>query len=457
MFWGREDIAMSEGVLQKRMTPSNLEAEQSVIGAMILDKGAIKIAAEILTEEDFYYRQLGAHFSAMIELETEGSAVDAITLQNRLRDKNVSPEICSDEFIVKLVERVPTSANVRYYANIVKNKSTLRKLIKVCDETSNACYTDADDLEGLLNETEKRVFEITQKRSAGDITPIGQIVMNALDMMEKASKTKGHVTGVATGFTDLDYNTTGFHPSELILIAARPAMGKTAFALNMAEYIALHDNKCVAIFSLEMPKEQLVNRFIAMDSKVDSTRIKSGNLSDADWCNVITSANAIAKSKIIIDDSAGITIQDIQAKCRKFKAESGLDIVVIDYLQLVGSRQGKNSSASRQEVVAEISKALKALARELSIPIIALSQLNRETEKRSDHIPMLSDLRESGSIEQDADMVMFIHREDAYVKDTDKKGIAEIIIAKQRNGPIGTIPLAWFPEYTRFANLEKAR
>ncbi|ADL36486.1 replicative DNA helicase DnaB2 (plasmid) [Butyrivibrio proteoclasticus B316] len=448
---------MNDENILRRIPPNNQDAEQSVIGAMIMDRAAIKTAAEILIEDDFYYRQLGIMFSTIVELEKEENAVDPVTLQNRLREKNVSLEVCSDEFIVRLVERVPTSANVKYYANIVKNKSTLRKLIKACNDAENACYTEADDVEGVLSDAEKNVLAVTQKRSAGIITPIDQIVMNSLNIMEQASKMKGHITGIATGFTDLDYSTSGFHSADLVLIAARPSMGKTAFALNIAEYMALHDNKCVAIFSLEMPKEQLVNRLIAMDSRVDSTRIKSGDLTDSDWNSVIDSAGIIAKSKFIIDDSSGITIQDIQAKCRKFKSEAGLDIVFIDYLQLVGSKQGKNSSASRQEIVAEISKALKSLARELEIPIIALSQLNREAEKRADHLPILSDLRESGSIEQDADMVMFIHREDFYNKDTEKKGVAQIIIAKQRNGPIGTVELAWLPEYTKFANLATDR
>ncbi len=448
---------MNENLIIKRIPPNNMDAEQSVVGAMIMDRAAIKAAAEILIEDDFYYRHLGKIFTTIIELEKEESAVDPVTLQNRLREKNMPPETYSDEFIVKLVERVPTSANIKYYANIVKDKSTLRKLIKVCNDAENSCYSDADDMEGILNDTEKNVLEITQKRSAGDITPIDQIVMNALNIMEQASRMNGNITGIATGFTALDYKTSGFHPADLVLIAARPSMGKTAFALNIAEYMALHDKRCVAIFSLEMPKEQLVNRLIAMDSHVDAGKIKSGSLNDLDWVNIIDSADSIGKSKIIIDDSPGITIQDIQAKCRKFKAESGLDVVFIDYLQLVGSKQSKNSSASRQEIVAEISKALKALARELEIPIIALSQLNREAEKRPDHLPILSDLRESGSIEQDADMVMFIHREDFYTKDSEKKGIAQIIIAKQRNGPIGTIDIAWLSQYTKFANLDIQR
>ena len=448
---------MSNGATYRRIPPNSQEAERSVIGAMIMDRRAIKTAGEILIEDDFYHRQLGTLFTAIVELEKEECAVDPLTLQNRLKEKNVSPEVSSNEFIAKIVDEVPTSANVKYYANIVKNKSILRKLIKVCNDAENSCYADSDNLEGILSDAERTMLEVTQKRSAGDVAPIDQIVMDALNLMEKASKTQGHVTGIATGFTDLDYMTTGFHSADLVLIAARPAMGKTAFALNIAEYMALHDNRCVAIFSLEMPRVQLVNRLIAMDSRVNSEHIKSGLMSDGDWGNVIDSAGVIGKSKIIIDDSAGITLQDIQAKCRKFKVESGLDVVFIDYLQLVGYKQGRNAPSNRQEVVAEISKALKSLARELEIPIIALSQLNRDTEKRADHIPMLSDLRESGSIEQDADMVMFIHREDAYNHDSEKKGIAQIIVAKQRNGPVGTVELAWLPEYTKFGNLEKSR
>lgn len=448
---------MSNGATYRRIPPNSREAERSVIGAMIMDRRAIKTAGEILIEDDFYHRQLGTLFTAIVELEKEECAVDPLTLQNRLKEKNVSPEVSSNEFIAKIVDEVPTSANVKYYANIVKNKSTLRKLIKVCNDAENSCYADSDNLEGILSDAERTMLEVTQKRSAGDVAPIDQIVMDALNLMEKASKTQGHVTGIATGFTDLDYMTTGFHSADLVLIAARPAMGKTAFALNIAEYMALHDNRCVAIFSLEMPRVQLVNRLIAMDSRVNSEHIKSGLMSDGDWGNVIDSAGVIGKSKIIIDDSAGITLQDIQAKCRKFKVESGLDVVFIDYLQLVGYKQGRNAPSNRQEVVAEISKSLKSLARELEIPIIALSQLNRDTEKRADHIPMLSDLRESGSIEQDADMVMFIHREDAYDHDSEKKGIAQIIVAKQRNGPVGTVELAWLPEYTKFGNLEKSR
>ncbi|WP_026517501.1 replicative DNA helicase [Butyrivibrio sp. MC2021] len=445
---------MPEEQLLKRVAPNSLEAEQSVVGAMLIDKDAIEVAAEIVNPEDFYNRQLGTLFETMVELNREGSAVDVVTLQNRLREKNVPPQVSSVEYIGELVSAVPTSANVKYYAQIVADKSTLRKLIKVSEDTINNCYTNQEDIEGLLNDVEKDVFKITQKRSAGDFVSIDQVVMNALNSIEMASKMKGNVTGLSTGFLDLDYKTAGFHPSELILIAARPAMGKTAFVLNIAEHMAFHDGKCIAIFSLEMSKEQLVNRLLAMESHVDSQHIRTGNMSDMDWEKLIESADVVGASKLIIDDTPGITIQELRSKCRKYKMEFGLNLIMIDYLQLMSGGGGK-SSESRQQEISEISRSLKALARELDVPVIALSQLSRAVESRPDHRPMLSDLRESGAIEQDADMVMFIYRDDYYNKDSEKKGVAEIIIAKQRSGPIGTIDLLWLPEYTKFANMER--
>ena len=446
---------MPEEQLLKRVAPNSLEAEQSVVGAMLIDKDAIEVAAEIVNPEDFYNRQLGTLFETMVELNREGSAVDVVTLQNRLREKNVPPQVSSVEYIGELVSAVPTSANVKYYAQIVADKSTLRKLIKVSEDTINNCYTNQEDIEGLLNDVEKDVFKITQKRSAGDFVSIDQVVMNALNSIEMASKMKGNVTGLSTGFLDLDYKTAGFHPSELILIAARPAMGKTAFVLNIAEHMAFHDGKCIAIFSLEMSKEQLVNRLLAMESHVDSQHIRTGNMSDMDWEKLIESADVVGGSKLIIDDTPGITIQELRSKCRKYKMEFGLNLIMIDYLQLMSGGGGK-SSESRQQEISEISRSLKALARELDVPVIALSQLSRAVESRPDHRPMLSDLRESGAIEQDADMVMFIYRDDYYNKDSEKKGVAEIIIAKQRSGPIGTIDLLWLPEYTKFANMERS-
>lgn len=446
---------MPEEQLLKRVAPNSLEAEQSVVGAMLMDKDAIEIASEIVGPDDFYNRQLGTLFETMVELSREGSAVDVVTLQNRLREKNVPPQVSSVEFIGELVSAVPTSANVKYYAQIVADKSTLRKLIKVSEETINNCYTGQEDMEGLLNDVEKDIFKITQKRGAGDFVSIDQVVMNTLNSIEIASKMKGNVTGLSTGFLDLDYKTAGFHPSELILIAARPAMGKTAFVLNIAEHMAFHDGKCIAIFSLEMSKEQLVQRLLAMESHVDSQHIRTGNMSDMDWEKLIESADVVGGSKLIIDDTPGITIQELRSKCRKYKMEFGLNLIMIDYLQLMSGGGGK-SSESRQQEISEISRSLKALARELDVPVIALSQLSRAVESRPDHRPMLSDLRESGAIEQDADMVMFIYRDDYYNKDSEKKGVAEIIIAKQRSGPIGTIDLLWLPEYTKFANMERS-
>ncbi len=447
---------MPEESILKRVAPNSIEAEQSVVGAMLIDKDAIQVAAEIVGAEDFYDRQLGTVFETMVELDRSGSAVDVVTLQNRLREKNVSPQISSAEYLGNLVAAVPTSANVKHYAQIVAEKSTLRKLIHVSEEAINTCYNDAEDLEGVLDTVEKNIFQITQKRNTGEYVPIGQVVMNALERIEKASKTSGTVTGHATGFTNLDYDTAGFQPSDLILIAARPSMGKTAFVLNIAEHMAFHDNKCVAIFSLEMSKEQLVNRLLAMESHVDSQNIRTGNMSDMDWENIIESAGSIGKSRLIIDDTPGISIAELRSKCRKYKMDHGLQIIMIDYLQLMTGGSGK-SSESRQQEISEISRSLKSLARELEVPVVALSQLSRAVEQRPDHRPMLSDLRESGAIEQDADMVMFIYRDDYYNKDTEKKGVADIIIAKQRNGPIGTVELMWLPQYTKFANLERGR
>ena len=375
----------------------------------------------------------------------------SITLQERLKEKDVPPEITSLEFARDLLTAVPTSANVKYYAEIVMEKSMLRKLIKLNEEIENMCYLGRDSLEAVLETTEKRVFELVQKRNTGDYVPIKQVVLNALDKIEKSSKTKGTVTGIPTGFIDLDYKTSGLQPSDLILVAARPSMGKTAFVLNIAQHVAFRSNKTVAIFSLEMSKEQLVNRLFSLESQVDAQLLRTGNLKDSDWEKLIEGAGVIGKSKMIIDDTPGISISELRSKCRKFKLEQGLDLIIIDYLQLMTGRVGGRAE-SRQQEISDISRSLKGLARELNVPVIALSQLSRAVEQRPDHRPMMSDLRESGAIEQDADVVMFIYRDDYYNKDTDMKNIAEIIIAKQRNGPIGTVNLAWLPNYTKFAN-----
>ena len=443
-----------EQFMVKRVPPQSREAEQSVVGAMLMDREAIEVATEYITGEDFYDRQLGTFFDACVELNKEGRPVDQVTLQERLKDKNVPPEYASTEYIVNLVAAVPTSANVKYYAQIVAEKSTLRKLIKVCEETSSNCYAGTDNLETILNNVEKDVFNVTQRRDSGEFVPIRQIVVNALNKIATASRNTGTVTGIATGFTDLDYDTSGFQPSDLILIAARPSMGKTAFALNIAEYMAFRNNVTAAIFSLEMSKEQLVNRLFAMESHVEGQNLRTGKMSDGDWEALIDSADLIGGSNLIIDDTPGISVQEMRSKCRKYKMEHNLGIIFIDYLQLM-SGGGTRGSESRQQEISDISRSLKALAREINVPVVALSQLSRAVEQRPDHRPMLSDLRESGAIEQDADMVMFIYRDDYYNHDTEKKGIAEIIIAKQRNGPIGTVELLWMPQFTKFANLER--
>ncbi len=442
-----------EEALIKRILPHSEEAERSVIGCMIMSRDAILAASELLSGEDFYQQQLGVVFDAMVELFNEGKPVDLVTLPDRLKEKDVPPEVYSVEFIRDLLDAVPTSANIRYYANIVSEKAMLRKLIKLNEDIANTCYLSKERVEDILEDTEKRMFQLLQKRNSGDTVPIRQVVLNALNTIEKASQTKGTVTGIPTGFVDLDYKTSGLQPSDLILVAARPSMGKTAFVLNMAQYMAFRKDRSVAIFSLEMSKEQLVNRLFALDSKVDSQSIRTGNMQDEDWAKLIEGAGIIGNSRLIIDDTPGISISELRSKCRKFKLEQGLDVVIIDYLQLMtGSGRG---SDSRQQEISDISRALKGVARELNVPVVALSQLSRAVEKRDDKRPMLSDLRESGAIEQDADVVMFIYRDDYYHKDTENKNMAEIIIAKQRNGPIGTVNLVWMPEYTRFVNARK--
>jgi len=393
-------------------------------------------------------------FETMVEMNEEAQPIDLVTLQNRLREKDVPPEVSGLEFVRDLLTSVPTSANIKYYANIVAEKSLLRKMIKLNEEIANTCYAGKESLEFIMEDTEKRMFQLLQRHDTGDFVPIRTVVMNAMDKIETAAKNKGSVTGIPTGFTDLDYRTAGMQPSDLVLIAARPSMGKTAFVLNIAQHVAFKKNLPVAIFSLEMSKEQLVNRMFSLESSVDAQKLRTGQLNDQDWERLIESAGVIGRSKLMIDDTPGISISELRSKCRKMKLEHGLSMIIIDYLQLMS---GSGRSDSRQQEISDISRSLKAVARELHVPVLALSQLSRAVEQRPDHRPMLSDLRESGAIEQDADVVMFIYRDDYYNHDTDRKGVSEIIIAKQRNGPIGTVELAWLPEYTKFANLERSR
>lgn len=441
-----------EEALIKRVLPHSLEAEKSVIGSMIMDQEAILVASEILHGSDFYQSQYGIIFDTIVELCNEGKPVDLVTLQDRLREKELPAEISAMEYVRELLDSVPTSANIKYYANIVSEKALLRRLIKASEEVVDSCYLQQEKTEAILDAAEKKMFDLFQKQGASDYVPIQQIVLNVVDNIEKASRTQGNVTGLPTGFVDLDYKTSGFQPSDLILIAARPSMGKTAFALNIARNMASKNGTSIAIFSLEMSKEQLVSRMLSMESRVDSQSMRTGDLRDEDWTKLVEGADVIGRSRLIIDDTPGISVSALRSKCRKYKLEHDLGIVFIDYLQLMS---GSGRSDSRQQEISDISRSLKSLARELQVPVVALSQLSRAVEQRPNHRPMLSDLRESGAIEQDADVVMFIYRDDYYNKDSEKKNIAEIHIAKQRNGPIGVVDLVWMPQYTQFVNMKK--
>lgn len=444
-----------EETLLKRVLPHSPEAEQSVIGSMLLDRDAILTASEIITGDDFYTRQYGVLFNAMVDLFNEGQPVDLITLQNRLQSLDVPPEISSLEFIRDLIAMVPTSANVKYYANIVYEKALLRRLIKVTEDIAGECYAGKEPLEHILEKTEHDVFNLVQTRQTSDYVPIQETVFNVIKKIEAAAQSNSTVTGIPTGFIDLDQKTSGLQPSDLILVAARPSMGKTAFVLNLAQYIAIRKQYTTAIFSLEMSREQLVNRLLSMESFINGQSMRTGRLEDREWDKLVESSGAVASSKLIIDDTPGISITELRSKCRKYKLEHDLKVVIIDYLQLM-SGSSSYRDASRQQEISDISRSLKALARELQVPVIALSQLSRACESRPDHRPMLSDLRESGAIEQDADVVMFLYRDEYYNKDSDAKGLAEVIIAKQRNGPTGTVELVWRGDYSQFRNKENS-
>ena len=445
---------MEEAVI-KRVLPHSTEAEQSVIGSMLMNRDAILAAAELIDGRDFYNSQYGLLFDAMTELNNEGQPVDPVTLQARLIEKGAPPEVSGLEYIADLISAVPTSANVRYYAKIVADRALSRRIIKMNEELMNACYAGTESVDEIVDRAEKAVFSLAENGRAEEVPPIDEVMVSVLKRISAAARMKGAVTGVPTGFADLDYKTAGFQKSDLILIAARPSMGKTAFVLNIAQYVAIRKHLQVVFFSLEMSSEQIGNRLVAMESRIDAQKLRSGNLNGNEWMELTSGAKVIADSNLLIDDTPGISVNEIRSKCRKFKLEKrGLGMIVIDYLQLMSS--SRHSESSQQEI-SEISRSLKALARELDVPVLALSQLSRAVEKRDDKRPMLSDLRESGAIEQDADVVMFIYREDYYVKDTDKKGVTEIIIAKQRNGPVGTVELVFLPQYTKFVDLARQR
>ena len=443
---------MEENLI-KRIQPQSTEAEQTVIGSMILDNECIPNMQNLISGRDFYNRQYGVLFDAITELYGEGKAVDVLTLQNRMKEKDVSPELASMEYMGELIASVPISANAKYYAEIVYEKALLRRLIHAAEDVANECYAGKDKLDKILEDAESSMFKVLNERKTTEFVPIFEITMNALEKINEASKTRNPITGLATGFADLDRMTTGLHGSDYVLIAARPSMGKTALALNIVQNVVFRDGRSAAYFSLEMSKEVLMNRLFAQESRVDAQSIRTGNLSDEDWDKLMESANTIGRSQLIIDDTPGISVSELRSKCRKFKLEHGLDLVVIDYLQLMSGTGRGNEN--RQQEISDISRGLKALARELDAPIIALSQLSRAPEARNDKRPMMSDLRESGAIEQDADVVMFLYRDEYYNKDTDAKGITELILGKQRNGPVGTVKLAWLPQYVKFANLSK--
>ena len=446
---------MPDEELIKRILPHDQAAESSVIGSMMMDPEAISVAQKYLSPDDFYQKSFGLLFSAIVSLDNEGQPVDSVTIQNRLREMDAPENIATDNYLAQLVTAVPTSTNIEYYAKIVADKSRLRTMIRTMESLTNSCYLNRESVQALMAETEEKMFRVLQTKESQDYVPIQDVVMEEISKISAAARQNSSVTGLSTGFADLDFKTSGFQPSDLILIAARPSMGKTAFALNIGDYMAIRQHKNVAIFSLEMSKGQLVRRLFAQEANIDAQKLRNGNLASTEWDSLIAGADMIGKSGLIIDDTPGITVPEMRSKCRRYKLEQGLDIIIIDYLQLM-SGSSKRSSDSRQQEISEISRSLKGLARELNVPVVALSQLSRAVEQRPDHRPVLSDLRESGAIEQDADVVMFLYREDYYKPDTERKGIADCIIAKQRNGPLGDVELAWLPEYTKFASIERS-
>jgi len=445
---------MAEEELIRKTPPHSKSAEQSVIGSMILDPATVVTASEILEADDFYDKRYGIIFSAITALEREGKAIDIIIIENKIKEMGQPLGAIDIGILRELNDAVPTSVNIAYYAEIVYKNSLLRRLIRVAEEISLSCYTGESTLEDILQNTEKKVFDLIQKRHVSDVADIKQVIFSVVESIAAAAKSGGTVTGIPTGFYDLDYKMAGLQNSDLILIAARPSMGKTAFALNIAEYVTVKQNVTTAIFSLEMSKEQLAKRILAMNSRVDSQKLRTGDLSDEEWMDIVDSAKTIGETNLIIDDTPGISVGELRSKCRKLKIEKNLGLVMIDYIQLM---TGGKRAESRQQEISEISRSLKALAREIDAPIIALSQLSRKVESRDDKRPMLSDLRESGAIEQDADVVMFIYRDEYYNKDTENPGVTEIIIGKQRNGPIGTVRLGWKSELTKFVNLQSER
>jgi replicative DNA helicase len=438
----------------ERVPPQNIEAEQAVLGAMLIKKEAIAEVSQLLKPADFYREAHRIVYETMLELFNKNEAVDLITVTEQLRKNDLLEKAGGIAFVTSLANAVPTAANVEYHARIVEEKAQLRNLINSATEIAGMAYEASDDITDVMDKSEKMILEVAARQNSGSFVPIKEILMDTFSKIEKLYETKGGITGLPSGFKDLDKLTSGLQPSDLILVAARPSMGKTAFTLNIAQHVAVHENKSVAFFSLEMSKEQLVQRMLCSEGGIDSQRLRVGELEENDWEKLINAADRLSRAPIYIDDTAGITVMELRSKARRLKAEHDLQLIVIDYLQLMQGRSSKNSD-NRQQEISEISRSLKALARELNVPVIALSQLSRSVESRQVKKPMLSDLRESGSLEQDADIVMFLYREDYYDPETEHKNITDVIIAKHRNGPVDTVQLFFHKQFTKFADLSR--
>ncbi len=444
---------MDIGLLDK-VPPHSTEAEQSVLGSLLLDKDLLPDISGKLTSEDFYMEQHREIYEAVLDLYDQSKPVDLITVSEQLTKRGTLQKVGDIEYLSNLATAVPTTANARHYAQIIEDKSLLRKLIQASNQIQKKSYEAAEEAIDILSDAEKYIYDIVQNRNQTGLLPISDVLDSTFSRLEELYNNAGEFTGVPSGFGELDRKTAGFQKSDLILVAARPAMGKTSFALNVAAYAAIHRQVPVAIFSLEMAREQLVSRIISLEALVDMEKMRSGNLEDEDWKKMAHSLGPLSKAPIYIDDNAGISVMEIMSKCRRLKMRRGLGLIMIDYLQLM---QGRRRTENRQQEISEISRSLKIMAKELEVPVMALSQLSRAPEARTtNHRPILSDLRESGAIEQDADLVMFLYRDDYYHEDSEKKNITEIIIAKHRNGSVGAIDLAWIPQYTKFGNLDRA-
>ncbi|HOJ77575.1 MAG TPA: replicative DNA helicase [Bacillota bacterium] len=445
---------MSVASIVERIPPQNIDAERSTLGSMLLEKEAIYRASELLKPDDFYREAHRVIFEVVVYLANKGEPVDIITVSEELKQRNMLEKVGGIPYLTSLANAVPTAANVEYYAKIVEEKSILRSIIRVSTDIVAMGYEASREVDEILDEAEKLIFQITQRRNVKGFVNLKNILIETFERIEKLYESKGGVTGLSTGFTDLDRMTAGLQPSDLIILAARPSMGKTTFALNLASHAAIELKVPVIIFSLEMSKEQLALKLLCEEAGVDNQRIRTGTLLDSDWPRLSHALGKLSDSMMYIDDTPGSTVMDIRAKSRRIKAEHGLGLIIIDYLQLM---QGRSRSENRQQEVSEISRSLKSLARELDVPLIALSQLSRAVEQRADKKPTMSDLRESGSLEQDADIVAFLYREDYYNHETDRKNITDLIIAKQRNGPVGTVEFLFQKEFGRFVGLEKFR